>query len=210
MQLTNEWYYFTGVLDGPTCEKIVQLWSRDSTEARVQRDKDISREESGTGRKKNKGLDETLRKSDVIWLDKKWIYDLIAPYMRSANHEAGWQFEITNVEKAQLTRYEGGGFYTWHKDGQRDHLSAFSGAKSDALYGNVRKLSMGVLLNDDFEGGEFEFAHYEGGEFSVAKPEFEKPGSIIVFPSFMEHRVAPVTRGVRYSLVTWFLGPPFK
>ena len=65
-------------------------------------------------------------------------------------------------------------------------------------------------LNDDFEGGEFEFAHCEGGEFSVAKPEFEKSGSIIVFPSFMEHRVAPVTRGVRYSLVTWFLGPPFK
>jgi len=44
----------------------------------------------------------------------------------------------------------------------------------------------------------------------ISVPEFNKTGSIVVFPSDMEHRVAPVTKGIRYSLVVWFVGPPFK
>ena len=77
------------------------------------------------------------------------------------------------------------------------------------MHGHVRKLSMTTLLSDGHEGGEFEFACYAKEKCSIAAPKFNKVGSIIVFPSIMEHRVAPVTKGVRYSLVTWFLGPPF-
>ena len=69
---------------------------------------------------------------------------------------------------------------------------------------------MTVLLNDNYEGGEFQFVICNQEKCEIHVPEFNKIGSIIVFPSDMEHRVAPVTSGVRYSLVVWFLGPPFK
>ena len=69
---------------------------------------------------------------------------------------------------------------------------------------------MTVLLNDDYEGGEFQFATYNQEKCTIDTAKFNKTGSIIVFPSDMEHRVAPVTKGIRYSLVIWFLGPPFR
>jgi len=69
---------------------------------------------------------------------------------------------------------------------------------------------MTVLLHDNYEGGEFQFATLNQEKCIITSPEFNKTGMIIVFPSDMEHRVAPVTKGTRYSLVVWFLGPPFK
>ncbi len=78
------------------------------------------------------------------------------------------------------------------------------------LDGKVRKLSMTILLNGNYQGGEFKFASYNKLESEVEIPDFKNAGSVIVFPSFMEHQVAPVTKGTRYSLVAWFVGPPFK
>ena len=78
------------------------------------------------------------------------------------------------------------------------------------MHGHVRKLSMTVLLNDNYEGGEFQFVTYNKEECDINTPEFNKTGSIVVFPSDVEHRVTPVTKGIRYSLVVWFLGSPFK
>ena len=110
----------------------------------------------------------------------------------------------------QINRYKKGGFYEFHKDCKGDHLSAYNLPDKKFMHGHVRKLSMTVLLNDNYEGGEFQFATIYRGKREIHTPEFNKTGSIIVFPSDMEHRVAPVTKGIRYSLVTWFLGPPFK
>ena len=70
------------------------------------------------------------------------------------------------------------------------------------------------------------FGNYEGGEFEILSdpyhddktdtmttqirtPDIKDPGSIVVFPGFLHHRVAPVTKGVRHSVVLWCLGPPF-
>ena len=69
---------------------------------------------------------------------------------------------------------------------------------------------MTILLNDDYEGGNFQFGFFNKGDVSITTPEFSTRGSIIFFPSFMHHQVAPVTKGTRYSLVAWFLGPSFK
>ena len=66
---------------------------------------------------------------------------------------------------------------------------------------------MSILLNSDFEGGEFEISLDEASKDNDMKLD---KGSIIVFPSFIEHRVKPVTKGTRYSLVMWNLGYPFK
>jgi PKHD-type hydroxylase len=137
-----------------------------------------------------------VRKSDIVWIKEQWVYDLISPYMFSANEQAGWKYNITAAQDCQVTRYTKDGFYNWHIDGMGSH----SEVQDD---GNTRKLSMSVILNSDYEGGDFEMRDLES-----KIPRLEK-GSIIVFPSFLEHRVTPVTEGIRYSLVTWFVGPPY-
>jgi PKHD-type hydroxylase len=129
--------------------------------------------------------------------------------MEQANEEAGWRYEIKAAESVQITRYKKGGFFNFHTDGRGDHLSAYKSPNNGFLHGNVRKLSMSVMLNDNFDGGSFEFASYSKGNCEITPVE-ATVGSVIVFPSSVEHRVAPVTKGIRYSLVAWFLGPPFK
>ena len=67
---------------------------------------------------------------------------------------------IKAAESCQITRYKKGGFYNFHSDGTGDHLSTFNSPDNKFLHGHVRKLSMSVMLNDNFEGGAFEFASY--------------------------------------------------
>ena len=148
---------------------------------------------------------DDVRKSDIIWVNEQWIYELIYPYMTSANVQAGWNYNVISVEDCQITRYTEDGFYSWHKDGIGSHNEVWNKPEWPALHGNTRKLSMTIVLNSDFEGGEFEIY---GLNDETKVPRLEK-GSIIVFPSFMDHRVTPVTKGTRYSLVAWFVGPPF-
>ena len=128
--------------------------------------------------------------------------------MNKANIEAGWKYDIRAAESSQVTRYKKGGFYNFHRDGSQDHLSKYNNPDNTFMHGHVRKLSMSVMLNDNFDGGAFEFASYAKEECTITPIE-ATAGSVIVFPSWMEHRVAPVTKGIRYSLVTWFVGPPF-
>ena len=129
--------------------------------------------------------------------------------MMQANAEAGWQYEIKSAESSQITRYKKGGFYSFHSDGAGCHLVKYNNPTNAFMHDNVRKLSMTLLLNKSFEGGDFEFASYNKEKCDIASVEMNQ-GDIVVFPSWMEHRVAPITKGIRYSLVTWFLGPPFR
>lgn len=84
-----------------------------------------------------------------------------------------------------LLRYTEGGFYKQHVD---------NGKKT-----KLRALSMSINLNDDYDGGEFAFFNRE----IIIRT---KPGSAILFPSnFMyPHEIMPVTKGTRYSIITWF------
>ena len=101
-------------------------------------------------------------------------------------------FQLYSFEAFQFTKYEAEdeGFYDWHVDSMGDART------SD------RKLSFSVLLNDtsEFEGGEFEFRNPFNEKLSQA-------GDTLIFPSFEEHKVNPVTKGTRYSLVGWMRGP---
>ena len=193
MYNVNEWLCFTDALDKKTCKKLIKLgkekWTSGGTKSKKQRYK---------------------RVSDIVWINDQWIYNTIWPYMEQANEEAGWKYDIRAAEQMQITRYKKGGFYYFHKDGKGDHLSTYDEPDNEFMHGYVRKLSMTVLLNDNYGGGEFQFASLDQEECTIETPEFNKIGSIIVFPSDMEHRVTPVTKGIRYSLVVWFLGPPFK
>jgi PKHD-type hydroxylase len=82
-------------------------------------------------------------------------------------------------------------------------------------HGKIRKLSVTCSLSDpkDYKGGEleFDFRNKENGKPNIRKcMEILPQGSIVVFPSFVWHRVKPVIKGTRYSLVIWNLGYPFK
>ena len=207
--LTNEWYIFEGALDKKTCNKIKRLANNNWQESSVDTSKGTTDEERKTGRKSDYKPDPTYRISDVSWISDQWVYDTIWPFMLEANQKAGWSYHIKAAESMQITRYRKGGFYKFHADGNGDHLSAYNNPQNAFMHGHVRKLSMTTLLSESYEGGEFQFASYGKEECKISTPEFSKVGSIVVFPSAMEHRVAPVTKGIRHSLVTWFVGPPF-
>lgn len=197
MQLTNEYYFFTEAIGTETCKKIIGLGEESFDEATV-------------GHGGPETVDTQIRTSKTAWSSDQWLYDLIWPYMEKANAQAGWGYDIRAAEPVQITRYEKDGFYTFHKDGKSDNFGAYNEPQNQFKHGNVRKLSIVIILNDDYEGGGFEFATLEKEKANIYTPDFSKLGSVIVFPSFMMHRVKPVTTGIRYSLVAWFLGPPFK
>ena len=165
-------------------------------------------EDNWTTKGTTKAGKENVRESEIVWIKDQWVYDIIWPYMTEANNVAGWKYDIHSSEDIQISRYKEGDYYSWHRDGKGDHFSVYVG-DDPILLGRVRKLSMTILLNDDFEGGLLQFTNYAELKGDVHTPELDKTGSIIVFPSDMEHRVTPVTKGIRYSLVAWFLGPPF-
>jgi PKHD-type hydroxylase len=76
-----------------------------------------------------------------------------------------------------------------------------------------RKLSFTLMLNDDYEGGEFEIGRYSFGEWQLKTETTvaeNKTGTLVVFPSTLPHRVKPVSKGIRKSLVGWVPGPPLR
>ena len=179
--------------------------------------------------------DTYVRDSEVAWLNDQWLYDLILPYINEANEQAGWKWDIDRTETFQFTKYNPSGFYSWHKDGDSDwngvykryiHGITKEPLKPDGslpayyltdnhLVGKVRKISMTLNLNPpgQYEGGDLKF------DFGLNVPkenrfhtceEIRPQGSIIVFPSFVDHCVTPITSGTRYSLVLWTLGDPWK
>ena len=142
-------------------------------------------------------IDPKIRRSDIVWQHFMQPLGCIAKtYIDAANQAAGWEYALSNQEHTQIVRYKSAdeGHYDWHMD---------VNAPKDGIQ---RKLSCVILLNDssEFEGGILQF---KGMEDTVL---LEKRGSIIVFPSFIEHKVTPVTKGVRYSAVTWTTGPSFR
>ncbi len=158
---------------------------------------------------KNKNKLETLKKRrdcHIKWLHKKWIYDLMHPYLANANISAGWNFDIDFTEQIQFTIYGKNQYYGWHED---QFEQPYYSPKDKDRHGKIRKLSMSILLNDpkEYEGGVLEFAT-PNGVFQCT--ELIKPGSLVVFPSFVKHRVTPVTKGKRLSLVAWTIGYPYK
>lgn len=108
------------------------------------------------------------------------------------NHQV-WQYHITHSNQSEFLMYDIHGKYETHTD-------TFHAKSSE-----TRKLTVLAFLNDDFEGGKF----YIQNSHERMYPQ-QTPGTVIVFPSFMPHGVEPVTKGVRYSVVTWMVGDYFK
>jgi PKHD-type hydroxylase len=123
--------------------------------------------------------------------DTNWLYHKLMTAAVEAN-DRYWQFDITGFfQNLQLLSYQGQckQHYTWHLD---------IGPAAD----NGRKISLSVQLSapTDYDGGELEF---NSGKILTASKE---RGAVVLFPSFLLHRVAPVTRGQRWALVGWVQG----
>jgi PKHD-type hydroxylase len=146
-------------------------------------------------------VDKNIRKTDVAWSNESWLYELCWRYLHTANRESNWNFEISACEPMQITKYNKNGHYNFHQDG--NGFFRYNSPENNFLHSKTRKLSMTIVLNEDYDGGEFEFFN----DINLIK---EKVGTVIVFPSYMVHKVRTITKGVRYSLVAWFCGEPFK
>ena len=212
MNLSNYYWYFTGVLTPKFCDDII---------AYANQQKEVMALTGGYGDKKlNKQevLDlKRKRNSDLVWLSEPWIYKELHPYVRMANKNAGWNFQWDRSEPCQFTKYKLNQYYDWHNDPwstpyKRKNIN-------DPDNGRIRKLSMTCQLTDgsEYTGGEleFDFRDYDPHMRDESKhikrvKELLPKGSIVIFPSHLWHRVKPVTRGTRYSLVVWHLGYPFK
>lgn len=109
-------------------------------------------------------------------------------------NQQSWQFDITNSDQSEYLKYDVNGHY-------QTHVDTFCLPNSN----RTRKLTVLAFLNDDFEGGKF----YLDNGYEKIYPEQDK-GTVLVFPSFINHGVEPVTNGIRRSIVTWLIGPWFK
>ena len=212
MNLSTYYWYFTSVIPPRVCDNIITHGlSKPESMARTggYDNKELSNDEIKNLQKK--------RKSDLVWLDDTWIYRELHPYIHIANRNAGWNFEWSRSESLQFTKYKLNQYYDWHCDSWDKPYDKKN--INHPEHGKVRKLSMTCQLTDgsEYEGGEleFDFRNYDPPMNEEKRPlvtarEILPKGSIIVFPSFVWHRVRPVTSGTRYSLVTWSIGNPFK
>ena len=211
MNISNHYWYFTSAIPPKLCDDIINYGlSQAESMARTggYGDRELSKQEIKDMKRK--------RNSDLVWLNETWIYKELHPYIHQANKSAGWNFEWDRSESCQFTKYKLNQYYDWHCDGWD---KPYDKPNNPEEHGKIRKLSMTCQLTDgsEYEGGEleFDFRNYdphmrdETQHLKKAKEILPK-GSIIVFPSFVWHRVKPVTSGTRYSLFVWHLGRPFK
>lgn len=151
-------------------------------------------------------IDPKIRTGKIRWImpsqNTREMFAYLNGFVERANREQ-FGFDITfGCESFQYTEYkaEDKGHYSWHMDCHFDHKTAVKD----------RKLSMVVQLSppEDYEGGVFCIDNFAQPNFDIAR--WAPQGSVIVFPSYIKHCVTPVTKGIRKSLVTWYLGPAFR
>jgi len=196
MILTHNYWCFKKAIPSETCKKILKA-----------------------GRKKIikealtfEGLQKTKRDCKIAWINDKWIYDIINPFIHTANQRARWNFQWDWNEDSQFTIYEKGQYYGWHVD-QRPE--AFKN-KSKNIDGKIRKLSLTLQLTDKstYTGGDFQLMWILGDKKDllnvITVDDAKDIGTIIIFPSFIHHQVLPITKGKRESLVNWSIGKRFN
>ena len=191
-------YVFPRAVDPDVCEQIVKDCKQN-----------ILNKASIYGYDKKGRDDPEVRKTSIHFIKDKDnnINELAWHFLREAN-KIQFNYDLEYFQAIQFAEYKDGGFYGWHQDA--------SGIDPN---NETRKLSLTLALSspDTFEGGELQF--YNGGRPMEDKDEItveqvtndiKSQGTVIVFDSHDWHRVTPVTKGVRHSIVCWTVGPNFK
>jgi PKHD-type hydroxylase len=142
------------------------------------------------------------RRSLIRWVRQEderfsWVFDKLWRIMIT-NNDKHFKFNVHSLHPIQFTEYDESylGEYNLHQD--LTWVNSFD---------THRKISMSVQLSDPatYEGGDFVFDKCDQPNSSQLRAR----GTVLTFPSFMYHKVTPVTKGRRYSLVAWFKGPKF-
>jgi PKHD-type hydroxylase len=141
-----------------------------------------------------------VRITRVAWIENRpqiaWLHERLTAMVMEMNAQC-YRYDLYGLKESfQYTVYEGseGGYYGWHVD------------MGEQRY-EPRKISLSLQLSDpsDYEGGDLVL---EAGHGPLRAPK--ERGTLIAFPSYVLHRVVPVTAGIRKSLVIWVAGPEFR
>ena len=179
-------YYFNvkDIFTKEECDRIINSFS------------DVTLKKSVVEKENNK----SPRKNKTAWVemnnDNDWIYQRLQGVASHFNKEHfKFNLEWARLELIQFSKYEKGDYYTWHMD---------LGNNPNSI---GRKISLVVQLSDPgkYDGGELQMGLIDDEAYTAYKDK----GSVTIFSSTMRHRVTPVTRGVRYSLVAWVCAVPF-
>ena len=196
MTFRNNYWFYERIIPERICDEIIYFFkSKKKNKARV-----------GNNKKNLK-----IRESSVVFdRENLWIDHLINPFIKNANIKANWNFDIDYPETHQFTEYKINQHYDWHVDAFEKPYNE----PGDLKHNKIRKLSMSLCLSDEnsYEGGKLLFCASDSSNkqniFKVKK--MKEKGSLIVFPSYSLHKVEPLTKGTRHSLVIWYLGNPYR
>lgn len=180
---TNNWAYMNDVFSLEECKKIIEIG-----ESKLLKKAKVS----------NNNVISDARNSEISWLyatdDMEWAFRRVTDVINHLNHNF-FHFDLFGfVEGFQFTRYKSpSGFYGLHMDKMFD--------------GTVRKLSLTIELSDpkSFKGGDLVLQMGKTPDVMT-----KQQGKLTAFPSYILHEIKPVTKGTRYSLVSWITGKPFK
>ena len=148
------------------------------------------------------GLNYKIRSSKIAWIYEDSIVAKFCRHWVDVINEDNFKFDLHSSfdrNSIQYSEYGVNDHYIWHVDLKETVPS--------------RKLSFTLMLNDDYEGGEFEIGRYSLGKHELTCNTVScdnKTGTLIVFPATLPHRVKPVSKGIRKSLVGWITGPPLR
>ena len=197
-------YIFPQAIEKKECKRLLKycLQNSDFEEASVIKSgySDVSDTDTDD---KSETKHETRKTAVSFITDRENLMnDLVWGFIRQANAEF-FKYKLDYFQAIQFARYQDGGHYDWHQD-----------ASPQDLANEGRKLSLTFSLTDDteYDGGLLQF--YNGDKPYVDKDhdverDIKSVGTVIVFDSRDWHRVTPVTKGVRYSIVCWTVGPNF-
>ncbi len=157
----------------------------------------------------NNQLNTEVRDSKVAWINddpnlpvdlgnRQWLIQRMADTIGMVNRDK-FQLDLDHFFPMQFTQYALNQHYDWHVD-------VHEGMESM----EHRKLSAVLMLTgpDEYEGGELELNI--GGNPETAMALKPPAGTVVFFYSHIPHRVRPVTKGERASLVVWALGPKVR
>ena len=185
------------------CKQIINTGLNDWKEedAKIQKD--------AGGKIKQNFIDDFEYRNTTLFIPPKpdeWLFDkILGAIMNFNNHETGYQFDVRGLaEPPNLMRYQAAdldkngkpGHYDWHMDVGPGEVPS------------MRKISYSLLLNPgEYKGGELCF--HVGRNLDNPHPGQDEIGTMILFPSYLVHKVKPVTSGTRYVVVGWAHGNSF-
>jgi PKHD-type hydroxylase len=185
-----EWAYYKGHFTPEQCDQIINEGL-------------ISPEEKGTLGPVGFRVNNEWRKNSIRGIIRSpkwaWLYLEIDKLVAQAN-KSWFNVEYNYLPEMQLASYrsEEQEFYKRHQD-------AFLVSPT----GSNRKLSFSIQLSDPstYEGSDLKFLDI--GKMPNSE-NIRAQGSVIIFPSIVFHEVTPITQGIRYSMVGWYEGPPWR